>query len=87
MVPKFPLPNAPGLHIPAIGFGTFSPSLSTDKDPVRVATLRALDAGYWHIDTAWSYGIEEQVGAAIREWIESGKGKRGYMGHFEIVGF
>lgn len=81
-LPKsYPLENTPGLYIPSIGFGTFDPSYFTgnppaSKDSVRVATLEALDAGYRHIDTAWSYDNEEQVGAAIREWIESGKGRR-----------
>lgn len=79
-IPKsYPLKNAPGFHIPSVGFGTFDPALfvnpSSSKDPVRIATLEALEAGYRHIDTAFSYGSEKQVGMAIQEWISAGKGK------------
>lgn len=80
-LPKsYPLENSPGLHIHSVGFGTFDPALfvnpSASKDSVRIATLEALEAGYRHIDTAFSYGSEKQVGAAIQEWIGAGKGKR-----------
>lgn len=80
MLKSYPLKNALGLHIPSVGFGTFDPALfvnpSSSKDPVRIATLEALEAGYRHIDTAFSYGSEKQVGMAIQEWISAGKGKR-----------
>lgn len=85
MSSKFPafylLKNTPGhLSIPSIGFGTFDPGLfinpTESKDPVRVATLEALEAGYRHIDTAFSYGSEKEVGEAISQWIAEGKGKR-----------
>lgn len=77
---SYHLPNAPGLSLPSIGFGTFDPTLSLDRDAprdsVRVATREALDAGYRHIDTAWSYDCEKEVGVAIREWVGAGNGKR-----------
>ncbi|EXJ84288.1 hypothetical protein A1O3_04955 [Capronia epimyces CBS 606.96] len=62
----FPLKAAEGktIHIPSVGFGTFSPgSPGWCKD----AVLIALKAGYRHLDCAWIYGVDEEVGAAIRE--------------------
>jgi 2,5-diketo-D-gluconate reductase A len=48
--------------IPQLGFGVFKvpPEQTTD------AVLRALEAGYRHIDTAAMYGNERGVGEAIR---------------------
>lgn len=31
------------------------------------ATIAALKAGYRHLDCAWMYGVNEEIGAAIRE--------------------
>nr|CAD7426848.1 unnamed protein product [Timema monikensis] len=36
----------------------------------------ALDAGYRHIDTAYVYDNEAEIGQALRKWLESGKIKR-----------
>lgn len=49
-------------QIPAIGFGTWN-----DKDAQEEAVLKALKAGYRHIDTARIYGTERAVGAAIKQ--------------------
>src|SRR6185312_3283430 len=54
--------TAPGVAIPALGFGTSPMTGGFSADSV-VAALRA---GYRHIDTARKYGTEEQVGEAIR---------------------
>ncbi|OJJ31385.1 hypothetical protein ASPWEDRAFT_45325 [Aspergillus wentii DTO 134E9] len=53
-----------GAKMPAIGLGTRKP-----KKPAQVyqAVLAALKAGYRHIDTAYSYQNEHQVGQAIRD--------------------
>jgi 2,5-diketo-D-gluconate reductase B len=53
--------NAPGVEIPAIGFGTYGMS-----DADLIVTLHAaLDAGVRHIDTAQIYRNEADVGAAV----------------------
>ncbi|XWX01089.1 hypothetical protein V2A60_009114 [Cordyceps javanica] len=70
---NFPI-GAQGASIPAIGFGTFQPDVNPAAG-VTEAVLRALEAGYRHIDTAWMYGngeAERGVGEALRRW----KGKR-----------
>lgn len=50
--------------IPAIGYGVFR--MENDIN-AKEAILKALETGYRHIDTAFIYGNEEQVGLAIRE--------------------
>jgi 2,5-diketo-D-gluconate reductase A len=59
-VPEITLNN--GVRIPQLGFGVFQiePSETTE------ATLRALEIGYRHIDTAEMYGNEKEVGEAVR---------------------
>jgi len=50
-----------GVEIPAIGFGTWQ---IPDGPEVENACLAALECGYTHIDTAYSYENEKGVGAA-----------------------
>jgi diketogulonate reductase-like aldo/keto reductase len=50
---------APGIEMPLVGFGTWQAS--------GADALRALAAGYRHIDTATSYGNEDQIGQALRD--------------------
>ncbi|OAQ92832.1 alcohol dehydrogenase [Purpureocillium lilacinum] len=66
---SFPI-GSHGRAIPSIGFGTFQPDVNPTHD-VADAVLRALHAGYRHIDTAWMYGdgdAERGVGEALRRW-------------------
>jgi 2,5-diketo-D-gluconate reductase A len=58
-VPDIALNN--GRTIPQFGFGVFQ---IKPADTVE-ATLRALDAGYRHVDTAEMYGNEREVGEAV----------------------
>ncbi|WWC61526.1 uncharacterized protein I303_104110 [Kwoniella dejecticola CBS 10117] len=52
-----------GVKIPQLGFGVYqSPPEVTSK-----TVLAALDAGYKHIDSAYWYFNEEQVGSAIKD--------------------
>lgn len=39
---------------------------------VASAVKHALSVGYRHIDTAYSYGHEEEIGTALREVFEKG---------------
>lgn len=61
-----------GNTIPAIGLGTWK----STEDGVYRAVLEAIRVGYRHIDGAWIYGNEEQVGRAIHEAIAAGEVKR-----------
>jgi 2,5-diketo-D-gluconate reductase A len=60
-VPNITLNN--GVRIPQLGFGVFQ----IRPEETTQATLRALDVGYRHIDTAEMYGNEKEVGQAVRE--------------------
>lgn len=56
------LPN--GVKMPCIGYGTWqTPSGETTLSCVKTA----LEIGYRHIDTAWVYGNEKDVGAGIKK--------------------
>lgn len=50
--------------IPAIGFGVF---MIPNGGPTYEATLKALQAGYRHVDTAAGYMNESDVGKAIKD--------------------
>ena len=55
--------EAHGARIPTIGFGTM-----TLKGDVCVQAVKtALQMGYRHIDTAWFYGNEKEVGEGLRQ--------------------
>jgi len=60
-VPDVTLNN--GVHIPQFGFGVFQ----IKPADTTAAVLRALEAGYRHIDTAQMYRNEKEVGRAVRE--------------------
>ena len=52
-----------GVEIPCIGYGTWqTPSGDVARDSVKAA----IDAGYRHIDTAFAYGNEVDVGEGIK---------------------
>lgn len=54
-----------GCNVPAIGLGTFQgeEGNSLVKDAVKLA----LAQGYRHIDGAYDYGNEKEIGEAIKE--------------------
>ncbi|XP_072001218.1 estradiol 17 beta-dehydrogenase 5-like [Engystomops pustulosus] len=64
-----------GHRIPVIGFGTFAPE-KFPKSMAGEATKEAIDAGYRHIDSAYLYGNEVEVGRAIKEKIADGTVRR-----------
>jgi diketogulonate reductase-like aldo/keto reductase len=55
--------EAHGARIPTIGLGTM-----TLKDDICVQAVKnALQLGYTHLDTAWFYGNEKEVGEGLRQ--------------------
>lgn len=56
-----------GVKMPALGFGTFANEGS--KGETHKAVVHALNAGYRHLDCAWFYQNEEEVGSGIREFL------------------
>ena len=53
-----------GVEIPNLGYGVYRvPTKGVTKDCV----IKALKAGYRHIDTAQAYGNEEEVGQGVKE--------------------
>ncbi|NP_001030444.1 aldo-keto reductase family 1 member C3 -like [Bos taurus] len=64
-----------GHFIPALGFGTGAPPEVPKSEAVEV-TKFAIEAGFRHIDSAYTYQNEEQVGQTIRSKIADGTVKR-----------
>jgi diketogulonate reductase-like aldo/keto reductase len=73
---------ATGAKMPKIGLGTWQQSnvsaatAGSDAQDVYHAVTKALEIGYRHIDTAWAYFNEKEVGRAINDAIKAGKVKR-----------
>lgn len=61
-----------GLQIPLVGLGTWK----SEPGEVVKAVYEAIKTGYRHIDCAWKYENQEEVGAGIRKAIEDGLVKR-----------
>lgn len=57
-----------GVTIPAVGFGTFA----SEGNPGQTytAAIEALKAGYRHLDCAWFYQNEGEVGEAVRDFLK-----------------
>ncbi|XP_053668611.1 1,5-anhydro-D-fructose reductase-like [Anopheles marshallii] len=73
MAPKVPsvrLNN--GLEMPVLGLGTY---MATEEEGIAAVKM-AIDEGYRHIDTAYFYQNENQVGQAVRAKIAEGIIKR-----------
>jgi diketogulonate reductase-like aldo/keto reductase len=56
-----------GYQMPALGFGTFA-SQGNPGETHR-AVVCALEAGYRHLDCAWFYQNEDEVGTGIKEFL------------------
>lgn len=61
-----------GAKIPAVGLGTWQ----SPKGEVKAAVLHALKSGYRHIDCAFMYQNEAEVGEAFKEAFDSGVCRR-----------
>ncbi|GAP84063.1 putative glycerol dehydrogenase protein [Rosellinia necatrix] len=57
-----------GVKIPALGFGTFANEGA--KGETYKAVKCALEIGYRHLDCAWFYLNESEVGDAIRDFLQ-----------------
>ncbi|XP_060048386.1 dihydrodiol dehydrogenase 3-like isoform X3 [Erinaceus europaeus] len=64
-----------GHHMPVLGLGTYAPE-EIPKIQAYEATKMAIDAGYRHIDSAYMYQNEKELGKAIREKVADGTVKR-----------
>ncbi|XP_066088734.1 putative aldo-keto reductase family 1 member C8 [Saccopteryx bilineata] len=64
-----------GHFMPVLGLGTAA-SEGVPKSKATEATKVAIDVGFRHIDAAYFYENEEEVGKAIREKIADGSVKR-----------
>jgi aldehyde reductase len=70
-IPSVKLNN--GLSVPIVGLGTWQ---SPPDGSLYKAVKGAIDNGYRHIDCAYAYENEEEVGKAINDAISEGKVKR-----------
>uniref|UniRef100_G1SPR2 NADP-dependent oxidoreductase domain-containing protein n=1 Tax=Oryctolagus cuniculus TaxID=9986 RepID=G1SPR2_RABIT len=64
-----------GHFIPILGFGTYAPK-EVPKSMAREATKLAIEAGFRHIDSAYLYQNEKEIGLAIQSKIADGTVKR-----------
>ncbi|KAM5446233.1 Glycerol 2-dehydrogenase (NADP(+)) [Microsporum audouinii] len=61
-----------GVTIPGLGFGTFSNEGT--KGEAYKAVLHALRTGYRHLDCAWFYLNEDEIGQAIHDFLKENTG-------------
>ncbi|XP_077325226.1 aldo-keto reductase family 1 member D1 [Lithobates pipiens] len=73
---KHHVPLNDGNSIPLLGLGTYASPRTTPKGTCLESVKLAIDIGYRHIDGAFVYYNEHEVGQAIREKIAEGKIKR-----------
>ncbi|XP_035880951.1 aldo-keto reductase family 1 member C15-like isoform X6 [Phyllostomus discolor] len=64
-----------GHFMPVLGFGTVAPR-DVPKSKAAEATKMAIDVGFRHIDSAYIYQNEKEIGQAIRDKIADGTVKR-----------
>ncbi|XP_008059176.1 aldo-keto reductase family 1 member C3-like [Carlito syrichta] len=72
---RFSVKLSDGHFMPVLGLGT-SASMKIAKSKVKEAIQIAIDAGYRHIDSAYLYLNEEEIGQGIRKKISDGTVKR-----------
>ncbi|RYP22368.1 hypothetical protein DL765_001720 [Monosporascus sp. GIB2] len=57
-----------GVKIPGLGFGTFASEGA--KGETYKAVKCALEVGYRHLDCAWFYQNEDEIGEAVRDFLK-----------------
>ncbi|XP_027353339.1 aldose reductase [Abrus precatorius] len=57
-----------GHSIPAVGLGTWK----SGSEATNSVFTAIVEAGYRHIDTAWEYGVQEEVGHALQAAMQAG---------------
>ncbi|XP_012586878.1 PREDICTED: prostaglandin-E(2) 9-reductase-like isoform X2 [Condylura cristata] len=75
LTPSSSVKLSDGHFMPVLGLGTYAPE-TVPKSKALEATKVAIDIGYRHIDAAYMYQNEEEMGQAIREKIAGGTVKR-----------
>ena len=65
-----------GRSMPILGLGTYSAERSGDREKTEEAVYQAIKLGYRHIDTAWVYQVEKEVGRGAKRAIDEGIVKR-----------
>ena len=60
-----------GVEMPALGFGTFANEGA--KGETYNAVTHALKVGYRHLDCAWFYQNEAEVGEAVRDFLKNNR--------------
>ncbi|CAH4031958.1 aldo-keto reductase AKR2E4-like [Pieris brassicae] len=67
VIPKYKIND--GFSIPAIALGTWlGNNTKPSADDVEQAVTWAIESGYTHVDTAWIYNVEQQVGRALKKF-------------------
>ncbi|KFD57716.1 hypothetical protein M513_01386 [Trichuris suis] len=61
-----------GVLMPMLGYGTWL----AEGELLYNGLKKALDVGYRHIDTAYVYENEDIIGDVLKQWFDSGSGKR-----------
>lgn len=64
-----------GDKMPTVAYGTWTVWLAKPNE-IYAGVKTAIEAGYRHIDCAWVYDNEDEVGRAVAEKIEDGTTKR-----------
>uniref|UniRef100_A0A8D2IG42 NADP-dependent oxidoreductase domain-containing protein n=1 Tax=Urocitellus parryii TaxID=9999 RepID=A0A8D2IG42_UROPR len=64
-----------GHFIPGWGFGTYKPQEVPNSKTIEAIKI-AIEAFFRHIDCAYVYQVEEEVGLAVRSKIADGTVKR-----------